>query len=72
MNQYLDCYANAKGFSAGMTELRHFLGVAYQPDGIGWIQGFTQFFGRIIPTHIPNMNNHEQHIALHTICRHEG
>lgn len=72
LNQYLDCYANSKGFSAGMTELRHFLGVAYQPDGIGWIQGFTQFFGKIMPIHIPNMNNHEQHIALHTICRHEG
>lgn len=72
LNQYLDCYANSKGFSAGMTELRNFLGVEYQLDGIGWIQGFTQDFGEVIPDHIPNMNNHEQHIALHTICRHEG
>ena len=72
LNQYLDCYANSKGFSAGMTELRNFLGVEYQPDGIGWIRGFTQYFGEIIPDHITNMNTQEQLVALHTICRHEG
>lgn len=72
LDQYLDCYANSKGYSAGMTELRRFLGVEYQPDGIGWIQGFAQFFGKFIPDHIPKMNNHEQNIALYTICRYEG
>ena len=72
LEQYLDCYANSKRFSAGMTELRHFLGVEYQPDGIGWIQAFTEYFGKYIPEHIPNMNSQEQRVALHTICRHEG
>lgn len=72
LNQYLDCYANSKGFSAGLTELRNFLGVEYQPDGIGWIRGFTQHFGKIIQDNIPNMNTQEQRVAVHTICRHEG
>lgn len=72
LNQYLDCYANTKCFSAGMTELRNFLGVEFQQDGIGWIQGFARYFGEFIPDNITNMNNQEQHVALQTICRHEG
>lgn len=72
LNQYLDCYANSNGFSAGLTERRNFLGVEYQPNGIGWIQGFAQYFGGLIPDHIPQMNSCEKRIALHTICRHEG
>ena len=72
LNQYLDCYANSIKFSAGMTELRNFLGVEFQPDGREWIQGFTQYFGKFIPEYIPQMDSSEKRIALHTICRHEG
>lgn len=72
LNQYLDCYANTKCFLVGMTELRNFLGVEFQRDGIGWIQSFTQYFGGFIPNSITNMNNQEQQVALQTICRHEG
>lgn len=72
LNQYLDCYANTKFFSVDMTKFRNFLGVEFQEDGIGWIQGFTQYFGEFIPNDITNMNNKEQHVALQTICRHEG
>lgn len=72
LSQYLDCYANSQRFLVDMTDLRNFLGVEYQPDGIEWIKGFTQFFGQNIPDHIPNMNNAEQNVALRTICRHEG
>jgi hypothetical protein len=43
LNQYLDCYANTNGFSAGMTELINFLRVEFQLDGIGWIQGLAQY-----------------------------
>lgn len=72
LKKYLDCYANSKEISAGMTELRHFLGVEYQKDGIGWIQGFIQYLGTCIPKCIPNMNNQEKNVAVQTICRHEG
>lgn len=73
INDYLDCYANSKKITAGMTELRTFLGVEYQEDGIAWINGFLDYFGQHIPVNIPVMQDEEEHNAiLHTICRHEN
>jgi len=73
INNYLDCYANSKNITAGMTELRKFLGVEYQEDGIAWIKGFLSYFGGLIPKKIPALQDKEGPKAvLHTICRHEN
>ncbi len=73
VNSYLDCYANSNGITAGMTELRNFLGVRYQEDGIAWINGFLSYFGQYIPLRIPVEQDIEENKAvLHTICRHEN
>lgn len=73
VNNYLDCYANSKRITAGMTELRKFLGVEYQEDGIAWINQFLSYLGRFIPKSIPVVVDREEcTVALHTICRHEN
>lgn len=71
LNDYLDCYANSTRIIAGLTELRNFLGVEYQKDGIGWINGFYDYLGGFIPLQIPYPNNRETQAILHTICIHE-
>ena len=43
VSRYLDCYANSKNITAGMSELRNFLGVEYQKDGVAWINGFLAY-----------------------------
>ncbi|AXI00031.1 hypothetical protein DV702_10030 [Sporosarcina sp. PTS2304] len=73
VNEYLDCYANSKKITAGLTELRNFLGVEFQEDGIGWINGFLAYFGQHIPKKNPAIQNKKAEDAvLHTICRHEN
>ena len=72
LSNYLDCYANSNSISAGLTELRHFLGVEFQEDGIGWARGFLQYLGTQIPRNIPIMDDASNQASLVTICRHEG
>ncbi len=72
LNCYLDCYANSKSITAGMTELRRFLGVEYQEDGIAWINGFLAYFGQYIPRNVPVQNEEEEATTLYTVCRHEN
>ena len=70
IDNYLDCYANSKEIKVEMTKLRKFLGVEYQKDGIGWLNGFYNYLGKKIPTKIPKQNNEK--IAINIICRNEG
>lgn len=69
---YLDCYANSRNITAGLTELRHFLDVEYQVDGFGWLGGFLHYLGRHIPEEVPPLNIHTRQVALNTVCRNEG
>lgn len=72
INNYLDCYANSKSITAGMTELRSFLGVEYQKDGIGWIEDFLSRLEGTITREVPRtQDTKEYEVILHTICRHE-
>ena len=72
INVFLDCYANSKRITAGLTELRHFLGVEYQKDGKAWMEGFLEFLGKNIPIVVPAPDGFEQTAILNTICRHEN
>ncbi|MBO1001277.1 DUF6037 family protein [Pseudogracilibacillus auburnensis] len=73
VNEYLNCYANSKSITAGMTELRNYLGVEYQKDGIAWIKGFLSYFGQHVPEKHPAIQDKkEEEAVLHTICRHEN
>lgn len=73
VSRYLDCYANSKNITAGMSELRNFLGVEYQKDGVAWINGFLAYLGDFIPISIPTVEDtEEQDAILYTICRHEN
>lgn len=73
VNNYLECYANSKNIIVGLTDLRKFLGVEYQKDGIDWITGFLSDLGRVIPKEIPKLEDIEERIAvINTICRHEN
>ena len=56
IDNYLDCYANSREIKVEMTKLRKFLGVKYQKDGIGWLNGFYNYLGKKIPTKIPEQN----------------
>lgn len=69
---YLDCYANSVKITAGMTELRNFLGVEYQPDGREWLEAFCEHFGQFIPTTIPVVNATEKQVIVRTVCIHEN
>lgn len=72
INDFLDCYANSVKITAGLTELRNFLGVEYQENGIVWINGFLDYLGKNIPTVVPIPNVAEQEAIISTICRHEN
>ena len=72
INVFLDCYANSVKITAGLTELRNFLGVEYKENGIAWINGFLDFLGQIIPITVPIPNVAEQEVIISTICRHEN
>lgn len=72
INDFLDCYANSVKITAGMTELRNFLGVEYQENGVAWINGFLEFLGKNIPTVVPTPNEFEQKAIISTVCRHEN
>lgn len=72
INDFLDCYANSVKITAGLTELRNFLGVEYQENGFAWINGFLDFLGQIIPIAVPIPNVAEQEAIISTICRHEN
>lgn len=72
INDFLDCYANSVKITAGLTELRNFLGVEYQEDGIAWKNGFLDFLGKKIPTVVSIPSASEQDVIMRTICRHEN
>lgn len=72
INDFLDCYANVKGITAGMTELRKFFGIEYQEDGVAWINSFMECLGKKIPVVVPEPDESEQKAIIHTICRHEN
>lgn len=72
LDNYLDCYANSIKITAGMTELRHFLGVEYQQDGRAWMDTFYQYFGQFIPSKIPKANAVEEQVIVRTVCIHEN
>lgn len=72
INDFLDCYANSVKITAGLTELRNFLGVEYQEDGIAWINGFLDYFGKNIPVVVPISGAAEREAIISTICRHEN
>ena len=65
---FLDCYANSVKITAGLTELRNFLGVEYQENGIVWINGFLDFLGQIIPIAVPIPNVAEQEAIISSVC----
>lgn len=71
LDDYLDCYANSVKITAGMTELRNFLGVEYQSDGRAWLDAFCEYFGQFIPLKIPATNAIEQQVVIRTLCLHE-
>lgn len=72
INDFLDCYANSIKITAGLTELRHFLGVEYQKDGNAWMNGFLKYLGDNIPIDIPTPDESDQEAIISTICRHEN
>lgn len=72
INDFLDCYANSVKITAGLTELRNFLGVEYQKNGIAWINGFLDHLGKTIPTVVPILDAAKQEAIISTICRHEN
>lgn len=72
INEFLDCYANSVKITAGLTELRNFLEVEYQEDGIAWINGFLDYFGMNIPVVVPIPGAAEREAIISTICRHEN
>ena len=72
IEMYLDCYANSKDITAGITQLRYFLDVEYQEDGFEWLNSFLSYLGKHIPTKVcDNHDENEKAAVLHTICRHE-
>lgn len=72
LDDYLDCYANSVKITAGMTELRKFLGVEYQLNGRAWLETFCEYLGQFIPTKIQLANAFEQQVIVRTICIHEN
>ncbi len=72
INDFLDCYANSAGITARMTELRKFLGVEYQENGVGWIRGFLERLGKEVPDSVSKTDESCQDIIISTICRHEN
>ena len=72
LDEYLDCYANSIKITAGMTELRKFLGVEYQLDGRAWLDTFCEYFGQFIPRTVPEVNITERQVIIRTICIHEN
>lgn len=72
ISDFLECYANSAKITAGLTELRRFFGVEYQPNGIDWINAFSKHLGDCIPLDIPTPNDREQKVIVGVICRHEG
>lgn len=71
LSRALDCYANSQRITVGLTELRHFLGVASQPDGRAWVETFYCYLSQFIPTTICSPSKEEEQVILHTICAHE-
>lgn len=71
INDFLDCYANSMKIITGLTDLRKFLGVEYQEDGIAWLNNFLKYLGKNMPTVIPDYSESDQGAIINTICRHE-
>lgn len=71
LDDYLDCYANSVKITAGMAELRHFLGVEYQEDGRAWMETFCQYLAGFIPDNIIKPDVIEKQVTIRTICIHE-
>ncbi len=72
INDFLDCYANSVKITAGLTELRKFLGVEYQENGLDWINSFLDRLGKKIPTDVSIPSASEQDVIMRTICRNEN
>ena len=72
LTDYIDCFANSSSITAGLTELRHFLGVPYQIDGFGWEGGFLAELGLNIPTTSHPDTAITLPATMSTLCRHEG
>ena len=71
LEDYLECFANSSHLLVKARELRDFLGLPYNPNGMDWRDHFYIALSKSIPSHIPELSAEEERIVYRRLCIHE-